>query len=57
LIDRLNESLVAIEADTYAQFIRAGYLKEEINPLLEDLLEDQTVVKTGAEQTAEVLTG
>jgi len=57
LIDRLNESLVAIEADTYAQFIRAGYLKEEINPLLEDLLEDQTVVKTGAEQTAEVVTG
>jgi len=57
LIDRLNESLVAIEADTYAQFIRAGYLKEEINPLLEDVLEDQTVVKTGAEQTAEVLTG
>ena len=40
LIDRLNESLVAIEADTYAQFIRAGYLKEEIEPLLESLLED-----------------
>jgi CPA1 family monovalent cation:H+ antiporter len=35
----LNESLVAIEADTYAQFIRAGYLKEEIEPLLESLLE------------------
>ncbi|WP_201278961.1 cation:proton antiporter [Leptolyngbya iicbica] len=40
LIDRLNESLVAIEADTYAQFIRAGYLKEEIEPLLESLLEN-----------------
>jgi CPA1 family monovalent cation:H+ antiporter len=39
VIDRLNESLVAIEADTYAQFIRAGYLKEEIEPLLESLLE------------------
>lgn len=39
LINRLNESLVAIEADTYAQFIRAGYLKEEITPLLESLLE------------------
>ncbi len=39
LIDRLNESLVAIEADTYAQFIRAGYLKEEMQPLLESVLE------------------
>ncbi|MGF1460280.1 MAG: cation:proton antiporter [Leptolyngbyaceae cyanobacterium] len=39
LIERLNESLVAIESDTYAQFIRAGYLKEEITPLLESLLE------------------
>lgn len=39
LINRLNESLVAIEADTYAQFIRAGYLKEEITPLLESILE------------------
>ncbi|MDB9525452.1 cation:proton antiporter [Oscillatoria sp. CS-180] len=41
LISRLNESLVAIEADTYAQFIRAGYLKEEITPLLESLLEGE----------------
>lgn len=40
LIERLNENLVAIEADTYAQFIRAGYLKEEITPLLESLLEN-----------------
>jgi CPA1 family monovalent cation:H+ antiporter len=39
LIENLNESLVAIEADTYAQFIRSGYLKEEITPLLESLLE------------------
>ena len=46
LISRLNENLVAIEADTYAQFIRAGYLKEEITPLLESLLE-----KTEAEET------
>ncbi|HEY9889603.1 MAG TPA: sodium:proton antiporter [Candidatus Obscuribacterales bacterium] len=42
LIERLNESLVAIEADTYAQFIRSGYLKDEITPLLESLLEQTT---------------
>lgn len=56
LIDRLNESLVAIEADTYAQFIRSGYLKEEINPLLESLLEDASVLEEGEETTAEALT-
>ncbi|NER80156.1 MAG: sodium:proton antiporter [Leptolyngbya sp. SIO1D8] len=39
LINQVNESLIAIEADTYAEFIRAGYLKEEISPLLESLLE------------------
>ena len=41
LINQVNESLIAIEADTYAEFIRAGYLKEEISPLLESLLEQQ----------------
>ncbi len=45
LIQRMNESLIAIEADTYAEFIRAGYLKEEINPLLESLLEDSVTSK------------
>ena len=39
LINQVNESLIAIEADTYAEFIRAGYIKEEISPLLESLLE------------------
>ncbi|MEM9817444.1 MAG: sodium:proton antiporter [Cyanobacteria bacterium P01_D01_bin.6] len=55
LIDRLNESLVAIEADTYAQFIRAGYLKEEMQPLLESVLEpiDET---SGEPSASEALT-
>lgn len=41
LINQANEELIAIESDTYAEFIRAGYLKEEITPLLESLLEQQ----------------
>lgn len=57
LINRLNESLVAIEADTYAQFIRAGYLKEEIEPLLESLLEDMDPEEDkDAKKTTEVFT-
>ncbi|MEM1310960.1 MAG: sodium:proton antiporter, partial [Cyanobacteria bacterium P01_H01_bin.153] len=56
LIDRLNESLVAIEADTYAQFIRAGYLKEEIQPLLESLLETAEAAETNDEPSSEALT-
>jgi len=51
LINRLNESLVAIEADTYAQFIRAGYLKEEITPLLESLLEQSEKAEEGTEDS------
>lgn len=55
LIDRLNESLVAIEADTYAQFIRAGYLKEEMQPLLESVLES-TSEADGEQLASEALT-
>lgn len=39
LTSQVNQSLIAIEEDTYAEFIRSGYLKEEISPLLESLLE------------------
>jgi CPA1 family monovalent cation:H+ antiporter len=55
LISRLNESLVAIEADTYAQFIRSGYLKEEITPLLESLLEAAEAEGAEDEPLADVL--
>ena len=51
LINQVNESLVAIEADTYAEFIRAGYLKEEISPLLESLLEVEKPAEISAEPT------
>jgi CPA1 family monovalent cation:H+ antiporter len=50
LIDRLNENLLAIEEDTYAQFIRSGYLKEEISPLLESLLEEKETSETEKEE-------
>ncbi|MEL6382922.1 MAG: sodium:proton antiporter [Cyanobacteria bacterium J06626_18] len=49
LINQVNESLVAIEADTYAEFIRAGYLKDEISPLLESLLEVEKPAESSAE--------
>lgn len=48
LINQVNETLIAIEEDTYAEFIRSGYLKEEISPLLESLLEkDEALEKDG----------
>ncbi|MEM6436640.1 MAG: sodium:proton antiporter [Cyanobacteria bacterium P01_D01_bin.115] len=55
LIGRLNENLVAIEADTYAQFIRAGYLKEEITPLLESLLEKTDAQESKKSEAPELL--
>jgi CPA1 family monovalent cation:H+ antiporter len=53
LINRLNETLVAIEEDTYAEFIRSGYLKEEITPLLESLLEQSAELEEQADNSAE----
>lgn len=38
--EELREELLAIEADTYAEFIRAGQLKEDLAPLLEATLPD-----------------
>lgn len=37
--ERLREELLAIEADTYAEFIRAGRLNDELQPLLGGILE------------------
>jgi CPA1 family monovalent cation:H+ antiporter len=36
--EQLREELLAIEADTYAEFIRAGQLKDELAPLLDTVL-------------------
>lgn len=40
-VEQLREELLAIEADTYAELIRAGQLKEEMAPLLESVLVEQ----------------
>ena len=40
--EQLRDELLAIESDTYAEFIRAGQLKDELAPLLTDVLPQQT---------------
>lgn len=37
-LQQLKDELLAIEADTYAELIRAGQLKEELAPLLQSVL-------------------
>ncbi|MGB7273036.1 MAG: sodium:proton antiporter [Geitlerinemataceae cyanobacterium] len=39
--ERLREELLTIEADTYAQLVRAGRLAEELSPFLQDTLPPQ----------------
>lgn len=39
--ERLREQLLAIEADTYAEFIRTGHLKDALDPLLASALLDE----------------
>jgi CPA1 family monovalent cation:H+ antiporter len=36
--EQIREELLAIESDTYAEFIRAGQLKDELAPLLQTVL-------------------
>ncbi len=36
--EQIRDELLAIESDTYAEFIRAGQLKDELAPLLQDVL-------------------
>ncbi|MFQ4144231.1 Na+/H+ antiporter [Chlorogloeopsis sp. ULAP02] len=38
---QLRMELLAVEADTYAEFVRSGRLNQELAPLLEDVLEDE----------------
>jgi monovalent cation:H+ antiporter, CPA1 family len=42
ITDQLREELLAIEADTYAEFVRAGRLNQELPPLLEQQFEHQS---------------
>ncbi|MBF2008243.1 MAG: sodium:proton antiporter [Chlorogloeopsis fritschii C42_A2020_084] len=39
--EQLRMELLAVEADTYAEFVRSGRLNQELAPLLEDVLEDE----------------
>lgn len=43
-LEQLREELVDIEADTYAEYIRAGRLNRNLSPLLEGIL-DQAIAK------------
>ena len=38
--EQVKEELLAIESDTYAELIRAGQLKDELAPLLQEVLVD-----------------
>lgn len=38
MTEQLQEEMLAIESDTYAEFIRAGRLKSSLSPLLEEAL-------------------
>jgi len=38
MVDQMRDEMLAIESDTYADFIRSGRLKDSLTPLLEDVL-------------------
>jgi CPA1 family monovalent cation:H+ antiporter len=40
--EQLRAELLAIEADTYAEFVRSGQLNQELAPLLQEVLTDKT---------------
>lgn len=42
--EQVREELLAIESDTYAELIRAGQLKDELAPLLQDVLPEKSTV-------------
>ncbi|MGK7943923.1 MAG: sodium:proton antiporter, partial [Microcystaceae cyanobacterium] len=37
-MEQLRETLLDIEADTYAEFIRAGRLNSNLSPVLQEIL-------------------
>ncbi|MFM8294391.1 MAG: cation:proton antiporter [Microcystaceae cyanobacterium] len=43
ILEKLDEQLVNLEADTYAELIRAGQLEEDLPPLLQEVLEPISV--------------
>ncbi len=42
--EQVRDELLAIESDTYAEFIRAGQLKDELAPLLQDVLPQNAAI-------------
>jgi CPA1 family monovalent cation:H+ antiporter len=40
IIESIREELLAIESDTYAEFIRSGKLKDSVSPVLQEALAD-----------------
>jgi CPA1 family monovalent cation:H+ antiporter len=38
-LEQVQDELLAIETDTYAELIRAGQLKDELSPMLQSMLE------------------
>lgn len=40
-MEQLRDELLAVEADTYAEFVRSGRLNRELAPLLQDVLEEK----------------
>lgn len=41
-IEQLRDELLAIEADTYAEFVRGGQLNNELSPFLQEVLENES---------------
>ncbi|NJR40426.1 MAG: sodium:proton antiporter [Leptolyngbyaceae cyanobacterium CSU_1_4] len=41
MIEQLQGELLAIEADTYAEFVRSGRLNQELAPLLQEVLQNE----------------
>jgi CPA1 family monovalent cation:H+ antiporter len=44
--EQVREELLAIESDTYAEFIRAGQFKDELEPLLPNVLSEENSATT-----------
>jgi monovalent cation:H+ antiporter, CPA1 family len=48
--EQVRDELLAIESDTYAEFIRTGQLNDELAPLLEDLLLPEKMLENRLEK-------
>lgn len=51
ITEQFRQELLAIEADTYAEFVRAGRLNQELAPLLRTVLSEQEAPPSPSPQT------